>query len=78
MTNYEYLKNLESQDLLKPLFKRGMVEPHIYNYFTLYECYLFELKHTRSKMDAIENVCIACKTYEKKIYRAIKLMSEAA
>ena len=74
MTNYEYLKELETTDKLKPLIKSGIIPPTIYNYYSVYNIYIYELRHAPTKMDAIEKVCDLMKTNQDLIYRAINIM----
>lgn len=74
MTNYEYLLNLENDGKLKPLIKSGVITSTILNYFTIYKIYLYEEAHNRSKMDAMENVTITCRTSKDAVYRSIKMM----
>ena len=74
MTNYEYLLALENEGKLKRLICSGMITATILNYFTVYKIYLYEVSRNRAKMDAMENVCVTCKTNMNTVYRSIRMM----
>lgn len=74
MTNYEYLLSLENDGKLKRLIRSGVITATILNYYTIYKLYLFETSRNRAKMDAMENVCVTCKTNINTVYRSIKMM----
>lgn len=74
MNNYQYLLELENEGKLKRLVQSGVITFTILNYFSIYKIYLYEVSRNRAKMDAIENVCVTCKTNMPAVYRSIKMM----